>query len=112
MVAMGVYKDRFKYRRSQEPEQDPDTGFYSGGGPTEWIPGGECQAERAIPAIQYLGADGQMHAYSYDVFIPKPFRGKLAIADEIQVHFEDGSTDEFTIQGVDDLNRRYIEVWG
>ena len=53
-----------------------------------------------------------MHAYTYDVFIPKHFKGELVVGAQIQVISENGVTDEFTIQGVDDLNRKYIEVWG
>ncbi len=110
---MGRNNGTFKYKLCQDAQQDPDTGFYSqGGGAGDWLPGCECQIEKQIPAKQKIGADGQMHAYNYDVFIPKHFNGKLELTAQMQILGEDGTSDEFTIQGVDNLNRKYIEVWG
>ena len=54
----------------------------------------------------------QTYTYSYDVFIPKHFRGLLVVGAKFQITSEEGVTDEFTIQGIDDMNRKYIEVWG
>ena len=110
---MGRNNGTFKYKLCQDAQQDPDTGFYSqGGGTGDWLHGCECQIEKQIPAKQKIGADGQMHAYNYDVFIPKHFNGKLELTTQMQILGEDCTCDEFTIQGVDNLNRKYIEVWG
>lgn len=109
---MGRNNGTFNYTTIQESQRDPDTGFISASGTSDWIPGCECQIEKSIPARQILGEDGQMHAYTYDVFIPKHFKGELAVGAQMQVVSENSVTDEFTIQGVDDLNRKYIEVWG
>lgn len=109
---MGRNNGTFNYTSIQEPERDPNTGFLTEAGAAVWNRGCECQIEKSIPAKQMIGEDGQMHAYTYDVFIPKYFKGELAIGALMQVISEDGIVDEFTIQGVDDLNRKYIEVWG
>lgn len=111
---MGRYNGTFNYTSIQSTQEDPDTGFYSTSetSASAWAKGCECQIERSIPARQIIGADGQMYAYTYDVFIPRHFRGELAIGARMQVVSEDGVIDEFTIQGVDSLNRKYIEVWG
>lgn len=109
---MGRNNGTFNYRVIQEAQRDSATGFYSAAGSSDFLSGSECQIEKSIPAKQIIGEDGQMHAYTYDVFIPKHFKGELAIGAEIQVISEDGVTDQFTIQGIDDLNRKYIEVWG
>lgn len=112
MVAMGRNNGTFKYTVIQEAQRDPATGFFTEAGASDFLPGCECQIEKSIPAKQIIGEDGQMHAYTYDVFIPKYFKGELAIGAEIEVISEDGVTDKFTIQGIDDLNRKYIEIWG
>ena len=109
---MGMYNGTFNYTTVQDSERDPETGFISASGTSDWIPGGECQIEKAIPARRMVGADGQTYAYTYDVFIPRHFTGELAIGDKIQLISENGVTDEFTIQGIDDMNRKYIEIWG
>ncbi|CCY36256.1 putative uncharacterized protein [Alistipes sp. CAG:831] len=74
--------------------------------------GCECQIETFVPAKQKIGTDGQMHQYTYDVLIPKCFKGNLDIATPVQITSEDGKVAVFEIQGVDNLNRRYIEIWG
>lgn len=105
----------FKYTLSQDGQRDPDTGFYIGSGDAEYLPGCECQIDKSIPAKQIIGTDGQIHTYTYDVFIPKHFKNAmdLAIGGKFQIiSDETGNVDEFEIQGVDDLNRKYIEVWG
>ncbi len=109
---MGRNNGTFNYAIVQEPQRDPETGFITAGNPSEWVTGCECQIEKAIPAKQIIGEDGQKYAYTYDVFIPKHFSGELAIGVRMQVISENGVTDEFTIQGIDDFNRKYIEVWG
>lgn len=110
---MGRNNGTFKYTVIQESQRDSDTGFYySASDTSDWFTGGDCQIEKTIPAKQILGEDGQMHAYTYDVFIPKHFKGELSVGAQIQITSEDGITDVFTIQGVDNLNRKYIEVWG
>ena len=102
----------FKYSILQEAVQDPETGFYQEQDNTEWQKGCECQIDKSIPAKQYVGTDGITYAYTYDVFIPKHFKGDLSIGTKIMLVFDDGGTDEFSIQGIDNLNRRYIEIWG
>ncbi len=108
---MGRNNGTFKYKAIQEGQRDPQTGFITGGN-SEWLDGCECQIDKSIPAKQVIGTDGQIYTYSYDVFIPKHFRGDLAVGAQFQVTSEEGVTDEFTIQGIDDMNRKYIEVWG
>lgn len=109
---MGRNNGTFNYTICQEAQMDPETGFYSASGTSEWIKGCECQIEKSMPAKQIIGSDGRVYAYTYDVFIPRHFRGELAIGAKVQVICENGVTDEFTIHGVDNLNRKYIEVWG
>ncbi len=105
----------FKYTVAGELQRDPDTGFCTSGAADEYLPGCECQIDKSIPAKQIVGTDGQIYTYSYDVFIPKHFKngGDLAVGGKIQITSDEtGNVDEFDIQGVDDLNRKYIEVWG
>lgn len=109
------YNGKFNYTELAEaPERNKSTGFYES--PAEssvWLPGGLCQLEKSIPAKQMIVEDGQMFSYTYDMFIPKHvFRGVLEIGAKIQFTSEDGVEAEFTILGIDDLNGRYIEVWG
>nr|DAF67748.1 MAG TPA: hypothetical protein [Caudoviricetes sp.] len=102
----------FKYKTLSQVVKDPETGLrYSSGG-SDWQPGCECQIDKQIPAKQVIGTDGQAYTYSYDVFIPKYFRGELVVGAAIQLYGEDGSVDEIQIKGIDNLNRKYIEVWG
>ena len=110
---MGRYNGTFRYRNDQEPQKDAKTGFYTGGGKGEWTDGCRCQIDKHIPAKQIMGVDGQMHAYTWDLFIQRPYDGTdLRIGTDIEVTMEDGTQDVFTIQGVDNQNRRYIELWG
>lgn len=110
---MGRNNGTFNYRIAQDAQKDQTTGFYTqSDNSDEWLSGCECQIEKQIPAKQKIGVDGQMHAYNYDVFIPKHFSGKLELTAQMQIFGEDGTSDEFTIQGVDNLSRKYIEVWG
>lgn len=103
----------FRFRNAQEPERDPQTGFLSEADEGEWTDGGRCQIGKNIPARQVIGTDGQEHTYTYDLFVPRPWHGgDLQIGTEIEVTMGDGGTDVFTALGVDNLNRRYIEVWG
>lgn len=113
MVAMSRNNGTFRYKEIQEASRDPRTGFILSGSQQEtWIDGCECQMETFVPAKQRVGTDGQMHSYTYDVLIPKCFKGKLDIATPVELTSEDGQVSMFLIQGVDNLNRRYIEIWG
>ena len=110
---MGRFNGTFRYQVFQDVQRDPVTGLYTPTGPpNSWHDGFECQIEKSIPARQMLGSDGQMHTYTYDVFIPKYPSIELALGMSIEVTSEDGVKDVFTIQGIDDLNRKYIELWG
>lgn len=111
---MGRYNGSFRYKAVQDAQLDEATGFYNpqADSSDEWIPGCECQIDKHIPAKQVIGTDGQMFSYTYDVFIPKHFKGDLSITTEMQLIGEDGSVEEFAIQGIDNMNRKYIEVWG
>ncbi|MDH6308037.1 hypothetical protein M2451_002556 [Dysgonomonas sp. PFB1-18] len=112
---MGRNNGTFRYKIVREAQRDQATGFYSqpdNSGSDEWLPGCECQIEKYIPAKQRIGVDGQVQTYNYTVFIPKYFNGTLDLTAIIQIIGEDGSIDEFPIQGVDNFNRKYIEVWG
>jgi hypothetical protein len=106
----------FRYKVNQKTEtKDAKTGWVTyGDGSGEWLDGCECQIDRSIPAKHIIGTDGQTYEYNYDVFIPKyfPDLDKLMIGGEIQVIGEDGNSDEFTIQGIDSFNRKYMELWG
>lgn len=103
----------FKYKEIRDAERDKETGFIvSEPQESDRMPGCECQIETFVPAKQRIGTDGQMHSYTYDVFIPKHFKGALEIATPVQITSEDGHTSVFRVQGVDNLNRKYIEVWG
>lgn len=108
---MGRNNGNFRYTEVQEEQRVPDTGFITEA-TTEWVDGCECQIDKSTQAKQIIGTDGQIYTYSYDVFIPKHFRGNLAVGARFEVTSEEGVTDEFTIQGIDDMNRKYIEVWG
>lgn len=108
---MGRNNGTFRYTEIQVEQRDPDTGFITEA-TAEWMDGCECQIDKSIPAKQVVGTDGQTYTYSYDVFIPKYFRGVLAVGARMEITSEEGVTDEFTIQGIDDMNRKYIEVWG
>ena len=103
----------FRYKNAQEPERDPVTGFLVEGEAGDWADGGRCQIGKSVPAQHVVSADGDEHTYTYDMFVPRPWHGgDLRIGTEVEVTMEDGSTDFFTAQGVDNLNRRYIEIWG
>lgn len=102
----------FKYSVIGEIQKDPTTGFVVSGKASELKDGCECQIDKSIPAKQIIGTDGQIYAYNYNVFIPKYFDGDLAIGALMQITSDDGVVDEFTIQGKDDMNRKYIEIWG
>ena len=110
---MGRNNGSFRYKIVQDPQRDQTTGFYSPqSGSSDWIDGCECQIETFVPAKQKIGADGQVFSYTYDVFIPKHFRGVLDLTAKMLIISEDGHEDEITILGVDNYNRKYIEVWG
>lgn len=107
------YNGTFKYKEIQGGQRDPNTGFIVSEPQTgDWINGCECQIETFVPAKQKIGTDGQVFTYTYDVLIPKCFKGTLDIATPVQITSEDGKVSVFEIQGVDNLNRRYIEIWG
>ena len=108
---MGRNNGTFRYTALKEGQRDPKTGFITAGA-SEWLDGWECQIDKSIPAKKVIGTDGQIYTYTYDVFIPKHFNGVLVVGAQFQITSEEGVTDEFTIQGIDDMNRKYIEVWG
>ncbi len=109
---MGRYNGTFRYSPLAEARRDPETGFLEVSGSRSFIDGGLCQIEKSIPARQLIGEDGQTHAYTYDVFIPRTFGGSIGIGTVIELTDESGGRDSFTVQGVDDQNRKYIELWG
>ena len=112
---MGRMNATFRYRNPTEPTKDENTGFVTGGSQSsEWVDGGRCQLDKSVPARQVIGTDGQMHSYTYDLFIPRPFHdaSNLTIGTEVEVTMEDGTVDQFTSDGVDNQNRKYVELWG
>lgn len=109
---MSRVNGKLSYSTVSDPIKDPVTGFLQPGGGSEWVDGIECQLDKQAPAKQILGTDGQMHAYTYDVFIKDMrVKGKLNIGTECKVITEDGNLEEFTVTGVDET-RKYIELWG
>lgn len=107
------YNGSFNYCNVGEVSTDPATGFAIQSDTATFERGCECQIDISIPAKHYIGTDGQEYTYTYDVFIPKYFRGEISVGATIQLLSADGTViDEFKAQGVDTLNRKYIEVWG
>ena len=110
---MSRYNGTFRYNAlTSERERDPETGFVTSGSVSDWIEGCECQIDKSIPAKEYRGSDGQVFTYTYDLFIYRQFDHEITIGSEIEITLEDGSTDTFTVQGVDNSNRKYLELWG
>ena len=103
----------FKIKSVQQVQKDDD-GFYKPlPNTSEWIDGCECYVEKHIPAKQIIGVDGQVYTYNYTVFIPKHYNGNLELTQEMQlIYNETGKVETLIIQGVDDANRKHIEVWG
>jgi len=107
---MARYNGTFSYRNSQEPVLDEATGFYSAPDSSgSWVDGGHCQIDRSTDK-QLSGEDGRAYRTYYNVFVPKPFHGSLDIGTEISITMEDGSEDQFTVERIDNQNRRYIEI--
>lgn len=102
----------FQYSNPTEVERDASTGFIAKAGNTEYLPGIECQVDKQIPAKTITGSDGTTRTYSYDVFIPKYFKGELTVGCMMLITYDGGNTDEFEILGIDDANSKYIEIWG
>lgn len=103
----------FKHKSIQQVVKDSDGFFDPTPNTSEWINGIECYVEKHIPAKQIIGVDGQVFTYNFTVFIPKHYKGKLEITQEMQlVYNETGKVETLIILGVDDANRKYIEVWG
>ncbi len=109
---MARYNGRFKWKELPSIQKKPTTGFPVSSGSPEWQEGCECQIDKSFPAVVKRGEDGQEHGYTFDVFIPKISKAPFAIGMSIRLTNENGEEDEFTIQGVDTLNRRYTEIWG
>lgn len=112
---MGRNNGTFRYILPSEHVRDEETGFIKRNQQSNaglWVDGCECQVEKSIPAKQYIGADGQAFLYTYDVFIPPYFDKELCIGAKVEVTVERGGVDVFTILGIDDTNRKYIEIWG
>lgn len=103
-----------KFRiKSVQPIIKDDYGFINHTPNEGWIDGCECYVEKHIPAKQIIGIDGQVYTYSYSVFIPKHYNGILEVTQEMQLIYNDtGKVETMTVKGVDDLNRKHIEVWG
>ncbi len=109
---MGRWNGTFRFRNQQDPVKDSQTGFYSGGSFGEWEDGCQCQVDKYAPANQHVGEDGQTHSYTYNLYVMKPYNcDDLTIGTEVEITMEDGSTDQFTILGIEN-QRRYIEIWG
>lgn len=108
---MGRNNGTFKYKEIKSGGRNED-GFRVQSDISDWIPGCECQIEVHIPAKQRKGIDGSVFSYTYEVFIPKHFRGKLELAAPFMLIGENGDSDEIAILGVDNHNRKYIAVWG
>ena len=102
----------FEYKPIGNVQTDPTTGFVVSADDTPFLKGCECQIDKSIPAKQVVGTDGQPYSNNYDVFIPIYLNGELAIGCTVRVTSESGTTDEFSVLGIDDMNRKYIEVWG
>ncbi|HBG40084.1 MAG TPA: hypothetical protein DDW85_01555 [Porphyromonadaceae bacterium] len=102
---------RFKYKTLQGSGKD-ENGLDVPSSPIDWIVGIECQIDKYVPAKQRIGVDGSVFTYSYEIFIPKYFQGKLDLTAQILLECEDGSEVELAILGIDNLNRKYIAVWG
>lgn len=107
------YNGTFNYRSNSEPTTDPTTGFIVKGAEMPLSRGCECQIDYSIPARQIVGTDGQTIAYTYDIFIPKYFKGEISVGDTLILLQPNGDEiAEITVLGVDTLNRKYIEIWG
>lgn len=107
------YNGSFDYWSGGEVFTDPTTGFVHQSDTATEHEGCECQIDISIPAKHFKGTDGQEYTYTYDVFIPKYFRGEIGVGDTIRLYNAEGNRiAEFKAQGVDTLNRKYIEVWG
>lgn len=107
------HNGKFQYAAIPIAEQDPNTGFYKESGEEVWMEGCRCQIDKSIPAKQIVGSDGQMFQYTYDVLLfEADFKGELGIGMNVRLIFDNGKEDEMTIQGIDDTNGRYIEIWG
>lgn len=107
---MARYNGTFKYRNSQDPVKDEATGFYlETAEESLWVDGGHCQIDRSTDR-QIPGEDGRVYRAYYTVFIARPFSGSLAIGTDIEITMEDGSVDQFTVERIDNQNRRYIEI--
>lgn len=107
------HNGKFQYAAIPIAEQDPNTGFYKESGEEVWMEGCRCQIDKSIPAKQIVGSDGQMFQYTYDVLLfEADFKGELGIGMNVRLIFDNGKEDEMTIQGIDETNGRYIEIWG
>jgi hypothetical protein len=101
----------FKYKAIRQSERD-ENGFYQSDTDSEWLEGCECYIEKSSPARQLIGTDGQVFTYSYEVYIPKYFKGELNLTSRLKLFGEDGSEDEISVIGIDSLNRKTTIVWG
>ncbi len=108
---MSRINSTFRYRSIHEASTD-ENGYQIPGSVGEWIDGIECYVEIHIPAKQVIGVDGQVFTYNFSVFIPKYFEGDIDVAQEMELTYDEtGKTEIISIKGVDNLNRKYIEVW-
>lgn len=109
---MGRTNGKFQYQSLQGIQRDPVTGYPVAGSEAAWEDGMECQIDKGFPAVVKRGTDGQEYSYTFDVFISKYCKVALTVGMKIKLTYEDGTEDVFSIQGVDSLNRRYVEIWG
>lgn len=101
----------FKYSQVGGLNVNSD-GFYTQESAEEMKPGGRCCVEHNIPAKQKKGVDGVIIDYSYNVFIERPFRTKLKNNDLLSITMDNGDTIlDRSILGIDNTNRRYVEIW-
>ena len=102
---------KFKYIIPMSSTVDDD-GFRRKASKEEWVEGIEAKLDKFIPAKVSIGTDGISYSYSYNLFIPKYFKIKLPIGTKILFTDNEGNSEMFTINGVDQMNKRYYEVWG
>lgn len=106
---MARYNGSFKYKALGTASRDSSTGYLTGSSQS-FVDGCECQIDKS--SVWKRGEDGQMHTYDFDVFISKYFKVELKVGMTIQLTDENEHQEEFIIRGLDNSNRRYIEIWG
>ena len=108
------YNATFRYNPVQNSGSHDNEGFYDpGSSAPDWIDGIECYVEKHIPAKQVMGIDGQIFTYNYTIYIPKWFdQCKLEVTGTLEITYNESvGRETITIKGVDDINRKNIEIW-